>query len=465
MIKRNQTHINRLNILSDAVLAFVTMLAAYYIRFYLLPSAIYSLPAEYYIGLAFFSALLHIAVYELVGFYRLTRANAFRNTVARMVLCELICMLLTISGLYIFALVNISRWTIVISFGLQCLLMGLKLAVKRAVLRHYRRRGLNLKHMVLVGSGETARNFAQTLSEHPDYGYHIVGYFAPEADWAEQRYLGDYRALAGVLRAENPDEAVISMPPADYPWIADAIQACEQTGTRLQIIPCYDKYISSQMEARTLEGINLINIRRIPLEQVGAAFFKRLTDILFSLIILIVTSPALLFAAIGVRLSSPGPIIFRQERVGMNKRLFKMYKFRSMRCNDREATGWSGKTDARRTAFGAFLRKCSIDELPQFLNVLKGDMSIVGPRPEVPYYVEQYRDEIPLYMIKHYVKPGITGWAQVNGLRGDTSIRKRIEYDIYYIENWTPAFDFKIMFLTVFKLRNQEQWSSEAKPQ
>ena len=158
-----------------------------------------------------------------------------------------------------------------------------------------------------------------------------------------------------------------------------------------------------------------------------------------------------------MKLSSPGPIIFKQLRVGKDKKEFYMYKFRSMRVNAREQTGWSTNEDPRKTAFGSFIRKCSIDELPQFFNVLKGDMSLVGPRPEVPHYVEQFKEEIPRYMVKHQVRPGITGWAQVNGLRGDTSIRDRIEHDLYYIENWNILFDVKILLMTLFKAVNKEK--------
>ena len=176
-----------------------------------------------------------------------------------------------------------------------------------------------------------------------------------------------------------------------------------------------------------------------------------------SLLLIVLTSPLMLFAAVGVKLSSPGPVLFRQERVGLNKKPFYMYKFRSMRVNDRQTTGWSTDNDPRKTRFGSFIRKFSIDELPQFFNVLKGDMSLVGPRPELPFFVNQFKESIPLYMVKHQVRPGITGWAQVNGFRGDTSIKGRIEHDIYYIENWTILFDIKILFMTVFRFSNSEK--------
>ena len=202
--------------------------------------------------------------------------------------------------------------------------------------------------------------------------------------------------------------------------------------------------------------VSLVNLRHIPLDNIGNAFLKRAVDIVGSLLLIVCTSPIMLFAAIGVKLSSPGPILFKQERVGLNKKPFYMYKFRSMRVNDKQNTGWSTNSDPRKTKFGSFIRKFSIDELPQFFNVLMGDMSLVGPRPELPYFVNQFKESVPLYMVKHQVRPGITGWAQVNGFRGDTSIQGRIEHDIYYIENWTLLFDIKILFMTVFKFSNSE---------
>jgi exopolysaccharide biosynthesis polyprenyl glycosylphosphotransferase len=180
------------------------------------------------------------------------------------------------------------------------------------------------------------------------------------------------------------------------------------------------------------------------------AFLKRTFDIVGSLILIIISSPVMLFVAVGTKLSSPGPIFFKQERVGRYKEPFTMYKFRSMRVNATEKTGWSQDVDPRKTKFGSFIRKCSLDELPQFFNVLKGDMSLIGPRPEIPFHVSHFIDEIPLYLVRQQVRPGITGWAQVNGLRGDTSIEERVKYDIWYIENWSFSLDIKILFRTVF---------------
>ena len=274
------------------------------------------------------------------------------------------------------------------------------------------------------------------------------------------KYLGSYDELERILDRVQPDEVIAAVSMEEYRRTPAIIQACEKAGIKLSILPFYAEYMPATPQFEDLDGIPLLNIRHIPLDNLGNAFLKRAMDIVGSLCLIVLTSPLMLAVAIGVKLSSPGPVIFRQKRVGKGKKPFYMYKFRSMRVNSDQDTGWSRDRHDRKTKFGAFIRKCSLDELPQFFNVLLGSMSLVGPRPEVPYYVDQFKDEIPLYMVKHQVRPGITGWAQVNGLRGDTSIKERIEYDIYYIEHWSFFFDIQILFLTLFKgMINQEKIS------
>jgi Undecaprenyl-phosphate glucose phosphotransferase len=231
------------------------------------------------------------------------------------------------------------------------------------------------------------------------------------------------------------------------------VTACEKSGVHTKFIPDYNSIIPTKPYTEDLLGLPVIHIRHVPLTNGLNAFMKRGVDIFGALVAIVLFSPIMLLAALAVKITSPGPIIYKQERVGRHNRPFYMYKFRSMEVQapHEEKKEWTKKGDPRVTSVGRFLRKTSIDEMPQFFNILKGDMSLVGPRPERPYFVEKFKEEIPRYMIKHQVRPGLTGWAQVNGYRGDTSIRKRIEYDLYYIENWTIGFDFKILFLTFFK--------------
>ena len=213
-------------------------------------------------------------------------------------------------------------------------------------------------------------------------------------------------------------------------------------------MPNYHEFLSRRSHIGLEGSTPVVTVNKVPLDNVGYSFIKRSMDILGSLVLIILTSPIMLVAAIGTKLSSPGPIIFTQTRIGRGKRPFEMYKFRSMRVNAESDTAWTTTDDPRKTKWGAFMRRFSIDELPQLFNVLIGDMSLVGPRPEIPTYVDNFKVSVPLYMVRHQVRPGMTGWAQINGLRGDTSIEKRVTYDLYYINNWTLLFDIKILLLT-----------------
>lgn len=457
MIKQNQTFFNRCSAAIDTVIAFAAVLIAYWLRFLVLPGAYESLPFSFYVYMSIIYATMHLIVYLCSGFYRLIRLNRYYTVLTRIFVNETICVLMGISVLFIFKFSDTSRIVIFISYMLDLLLICSKHMLTRLILRAYRKKGYNLKHVLLIGSGETARGYAQMINKHREYGYHLLGYISPTEDWESMNYLGDLSAIEAVLDEKAPDETIIALQAKNYVYIESVIKACEHAGVHLRIVPCYDKYISSNIDVENLEGTNLIGIRSIPLENAGRAMLKRAMDILVSIIALIITSPILLAAVIGIKLTSPGPIIFKQERIGKDKKPFTMYKLRSMKVNDSSDTAWSQDSDDRKTAFGSLLRKFSIDELPQFWNVLKNDMSVVGPRPEIPFYVDQFKDEVPLYMIKHYVKPGITGWAQVNGLRGDTSIKERVEHDVYYIENWTWWLDLKIMAMTVLRIKNTEQ--------
>ena len=248
------------------------------------------------------------------------------------------------------------------------------------------------------------------------------------------------------------DEIAIALSLKDYDYLEHIVGICEKSGVHTKFIPDYNSLIPSRPYTEDLQGLPVINIRYVPLTNTGNMMVKRAMDIVGSLFGIILTSPIMILSAILVKLSSPGPIIFKQERVGLHNKPFYMYKFRSMELQSpkEEKKAWTVKNDPRVTGVGKILRRTSLDELPQLFNILKGDMSLVGPRPERPLFVEKFKEEIPRYMVKHQVRPGLTGWAQVNGLRGDTSIRKRIEYDIYYIENWTLGFDIKIILMTFF---------------
>ena len=267
------------------------------------------------------------------------------------------------------------------------------------------------------------------------------------------KILGGTDKLAEILPQNQLDEIVITLGLAEYHKLGRIVNMCEKSGVHTKFVPDYNNIIPTKPYTEDLMGMPVINIRRVPLNNMLNAVAKRCVDIFGALVAIILFSPVMLVTSIIIKVTSPGPLIFKQERIGKHNRPFYMYKFRSMVVQDEkdEKKGWTTKNDPRVTPIGRFIRKTSIDELPQLFNILIGDMSLVGPRPERPQFVEKFKEEIPRYMIKHQVRPGLTGWAQVNGYRGDTSIQKRIEFDLYYIENWTMGFDFKIIFLTFFK--------------
>ena len=445
----------RAHTLITAVLSCIGFIAAYFIRFYLMPGVInYSFTLYSLMGLA--SALLHYVIYSLFFYSQMNLYRRYTRLVQRTVLCEILCVGLTLAALFLINLPLVSRMAVFISGVLDTVFICAKHYV---VLRAYtalHRSGIYQRNTLLIGEGPTAQRYASTVLAQPEAGHHLVGYVAAWTFEPGSTRLGGYDDLESVLAATPVDEAIIALPAHEYIRLDHIICLCEKYGVPLRIIPCYEERISYQIVTSKFEDIQMIGIRDIPLNRLYNAFIKRFFDILISLSALIVLSPLMLVIAIGVRISTRDTIFFAQTRIGKNKKPFKMLKFRSMRTNDEEDSAWSTNEDDRRTFFGALIRKLSIDELPQLINVLKGDMSIVGPRPEIPHFVEQFRDEVPLYMIRHMVKPGMTGLAQVSGYRGDTSIRGRIDCDIAYIENWTIWLDIRIILRTFTSLVNDE---------
>ena len=317
--------------------------------------------------------------------------------------------------------------------------------------------GRNLKHIIIIGFSPAAASYIDRLKLNPQWGYRIHGIFddnmADDFEYRGVPKIGTIDELESYLSENSLDESIITLNIKEYYKLESIVNICEKSGTHTKFVPDYYKFITTQPYIEDLNGLPVINIRNVPLSNTINKIIKRIIDIIGAIVAIILFSPIMLVVAILVKVTSPGPVIFSQVRVGLHNKEFKMYKFRSMCVQNaaKESKAWTTSDDPRVTKVGKFIRRTSIDELPQFFNVLKGDMSLVGPRPERPFFVEKFKEEIPKYMIKHQVRPGITGWAQVNGFRGDTSIKLRIEHDIYYIENWTLGLDIKILFLTIFK--------------
>lgn len=460
MIKENQRVLNFINVFSDGVIVFLMLPLAFWLRFYVLPGGIITVPFAEYILLSLILVAVQLFTFAAFGLYRSYRGVSLIRELQRLWLASLLDVVLLLSVLFLQKEMHYSRMTMGIFFVLSVAALSVKRWLLRKVLRRLRASGYNQKYVVIIGNGATAQTYLDVIRGDAELGYHALGYVDDEKGERGDAlpYLGTFEQLESVLEEYLPDEVISAIEMEDYRRTPQIIAACEKAGVKLSIIPFYADYMPAHPQFDNIGGIPLLNIRRIPLDNWANAVLKRAMDIIGSGLLLVVTSPIMLACAIGVKLSSPGPIIFKQERVGRGKRNFNMYKFRSMRVNDEETTGWSRDHDDRKTKFGSFIRKCSLDEFPQFFNVFKGDMSLVGPRPELPHFVDQFKEEVPLYMVKHQVRPGITGWAQVNGFRGDTSIKERVEHDIHYIENWSLLLDIKILLVTVFggKFMNSE---------
>ena len=454
MIKENQRIFNFLFAIFNALLCVLAMICAYGVRFYVL-SGEHGVHFTYYRKLMAMTVPVNFLICQSFGLNDSFRRKNLISEIGKVIEVSFLDVIFVFLLSFLLKEVNVSRATVLLFGAFYALFSTAERVVVRKTLRALRRHGYNLKHIVIVGWTSISGDFCRRLMKNKNLGYWIDGYIAEKkADISplDLPYLGDFSCLQQLLAPKGIDEVVVSLEEKDFNRLGHIIEICEQEGVKSSLLPFYTKYLPMRPYIDEVEGLPLINLRRVPLDNLLNSFVKRAFDVTASFLGLLILSPFLLGVAAGIKLTSPGPIIYKQERVGRSKKIFTMYKFRSMAVEgNADTTTWGTRDDPRRTRFGTFLRKYSIDELPQLYNVLRGDMSLVGPRPERPFFVEKFREEIPLYMIKHLVRPGITGWAQVNGWRGDTSIEKRIECDIHYIENWSFLLDIKILFLTVFR--------------
>lgn len=459
MIKDNQKVFNRLLVVIDAIITGVSLIFSYVIKFYILEKGpgVGVLPITEYIRLLFGVIPGYMYLYYRCGVYAPKRTVRRREEILGIVKANTVGMAALIILLYVVIKeINYSRSVMAIFFMSNIFITSCSRIVLRKLLRGLRRKGYNLKHILLVGYSRAAEEYVRRILDNPQWGYVVCGildeHVPAGTTYKGVKVLGTIGNLEIILPENKLDEIAITLSLKDYDYLEEIVSICEKSGVHTKFIPDYNSLIPTKPYTEDLMGLPVINIRHVPLTNTGNIVAKRLVDIVGALLGIIITSPIMLLSALLVKCSSPGPVIFKQERVGLHNKSFYMYKFRSMEQQNpkEEKKAWTVKNDPRVTGIGKILRKTSLDELPQLFNILKGDMSLVGPRPERPLFVEKFKEEIPRYMVKHQVRPGLTGWAQVNGLRGDTSIRKRIEYDIYYIENWTLGFDIKIIVMTFF---------------
>ena len=464
MIKDNQKSLNRFHVVLDAFVTAFSYLLAWFI---VIGSGWANLLGKRTLEVGFyFGALLviipaYLLLYSFFGLYTPKRVLGRRNEFGKIFKANTIGLL--IFGLILYFgrkephLYNFSQRLVVYFYVLNVAFMTIERNGIRIVLRSMRSKGYNQKHILLVGYSSAAEGFIDRVNKNPEWGYTIRGIIDDTKERGSEykgvKVIGCIEDLDYILEQNSLDEIAVTLSLSEYEKLRHIVALCEKSGVHTKFIPDYNNIIPTKPYTEDILGLPVINIRYVPLSNTFNAMIKRIMDICGSIIGIIVASPIMLVLCALIKLTSPGPLIYRQERVGLHNQTFWMYKFRSMEIQPEaeEKKAWTVKNDPRVTAIGRFMRRTSLDELPQLFNILKGDMSLVGPRPERPFFVEKFREEIPRYMVKHQVRPGLTGWAQVNGYRGDTSIRKRIECDLYYIENWTVGLDIKIMFMTIFK--------------
>jgi Undecaprenyl-phosphate glucose phosphotransferase len=457
MLKRYQETVGDIFRAVDACIMVLAWLAAYWARYFSPISHPEDLPDfETYAALAPLVAILWMAVFTWMHVYQSKRMLSPFDEIVALLRAHGVALLSFIALTYLFKSVKYSRLVMIYFAVLGGVGIGAFRIVLRSGLRRMRARGYNLRHTLAVGEGPALEAVLGRLASFPELGVRIMGVLTSRDSQLESLLgapvLGHYEEIIEVIRNTKVDEVIISLPPAHYQDLDKLIDALKDETIDVRFVPDVHRYITLGCEVENFYGFPVVRLNDSPMIGWGA-MAKRSTDFVGSLCALIILSPLMLLIGTLVKLTSRGPVLYGQERMGLDGRTFKMLKFRSMKADAETRSGavWAQAVDDRRTAFGTFLRKTSLDELPQFWNVLRGDMSLVGPRPERPVFVDKFRSEIPLYMLRHKVKSGITGWAQVNGWRGNTSLARRIECDIFYIRNWSYALDLKILLFTLWK--------------
>ncbi len=451
MFTRFQRFYNSIKLLADLAALTLAFAAAYLSRFNLFGGA--DEPPAFDSVVTLVMALIVFPItFRQQNLYTTNRARTHVGEVFEVFKSTVLATVILVA-LNFFIRERYSRATILLFTVFAFVGVSIVRLVFRAIFNELRRRGFNLKTILVVGAGEHGQRVVETIAEHRELGFRVVGLLTrrPEKVGTELKgvpVLGLYADLERVLDERTVDQVLLALPLEEQPILKQLMDTLALRTVDVKLVPDLFNYFTLRGGLEEFGGLPIIALQGAPLEGWNL-IAKRVFDVCFSGLALVLLSPLLMVVAGLVKLTSKGPVFYAQERMGMDGHLFKMLKFRTMRVDaEKDGARFATAGDSRRTPLGTFLRKSSIDELPQFLNVLIGDMSLVGPRPERPVFIEEFKKQIPRYHLRHMVKAGLTGWAQINGLRGDTSIQERITYDLYYIENWSLLFDLKICVRT-----------------
>jgi exopolysaccharide biosynthesis polyprenyl glycosylphosphotransferase len=461
MVRQGMSRVfHYLNISADSIAAGCALVLAYYLRFSGWPIPLLHDPPSLTIYLKVIPVVILVVLicYQYAGLYLQRRGISGVDEFSRIIRATTVAFFIIIGLTYFSSRVAYSRVVLIYAWIFSIVMVTLLRNALRRLQVILRRRGVGVSRLLLVGLTQTTKTVADQIKRYPGLGYRLIGVVSEKKKtskvFEKLPVLGPLSKLAKIIKKENIDEVIFALPASAHTNLEEHIMCVEETGAEFKIVSDLFGIITNPMSIDQIYGIPVFALKESPLSKLTSRFSKRTMDLVFTLPGLLVLSPVLLVLALAVRLSSPGPVFFKQERVGRGNKPFMVLKFRSMRMGAEKKSGpvWATKGDSRTTKIGAFMRKTSLDELPQLFNIIKGEMSLVGPRPERPHFVDQFKTMIPRYLERHKVKAGLTGWAQVHGLRGDTPIEERIKYDLWYVENWSVVLDIKILIRTALEV-------------
>jgi Undecaprenyl-phosphate glucose phosphotransferase len=460
MLKKHTRFFKSLFVISDLLILASAWILSYFLRFRTTP--IIPLRGEIPSFLVYAQFLLPLwliwaFVSKRFNLYRPRRLGHLSSEFFDIAKSLTVTFFILIAIIYLFKRFEFSRLAFFYFLVIGFLGLIVMRFFARRILMLLRSKGYNQRFALIAGAGKLGQKILQNIEHYPETGIQAIGFLARQREKVGTKIgnipiLGAYEDIDRILAKRKIDILFVAISINEYGCFESLIKNVQGDLSEIKVVPGSYEFLGLRGGMDELGEIPIMSLQGSPLYGWDSVF-KRMFDLIFGTILLLATSPLMLVIGFLIKLTSKGPIIYRQERIGMDGRSFQMLKFRTMRVNAEKETGpvWAKKNDPRRTNIGAFLRKMSLDELPQLLNVLKGEMSLVGPRPERPNFVKEFRDRIPLYMLRHKMKAGMTGWAQINGWRGNTSQEKRIEHDLYYIQHWSIGFDLRILLMTLWK--------------
>ncbi|MBE7545935.1 putative capsular polysaccharide synthesis protein [Candidatus Kuenenia stuttgartiensis] len=459
MLKKHSKFFESLLLLADWCALSVSWITAYYLRCYAEIIPVYKgiPPLKNYIILLIFMIPLWGIVFKTFGLYRPRRVSTKLSEIIDIVKASTFATLILISLTFLFRQDEFSRVIFLFFWIISIVFLCFIRVIFRKFLRFIRHKGFNQRYALVVGTEKLGQELTGKLRKHLELGIQVAGFVSDDASIIGKKIsgievIGKFSDIRDLITRHNIDIVFITLPFHSHYQLKEVLEHIGDEMVTIMVLPDLFDFVTLRGNVSEFEGMPLISLRDTPLYG-WSVILKRTLDVVFAIIVLVVAAPIMLTIAIVIKLTSEGPVFYKQERMGLDGRLFNLLKFRTMCINAEEQTGpvWTKKNDPRCTKIGKFLRMASLDELPQFFNVLWGDMSIVGPRPERPVFIKNFRNTTPKYMLRHKMKAGITGWAQVCGFRGNTSLEKRIKYDLYYIEHWSMKFDLKIIWLTLWR--------------